>query len=150
VEIRSDVHPDGPLRGRVSRIAPAVDPATSTVKVTLEVENIDGRVRVGSFVRGRITTDVHEDVITVPKKALVAEAGMNYLFVVEADSVHKVPVTTGYNDDDYMEITSGIEEGDRVVTVGQGGLRPGSKIRDLAAPDTADVADAGSDSSSND
>jgi len=149
VEIRSDVDAGRPLDGRVSRIAPAVDPATSTVKVTLEVENATGSARVGSFVRGRIT----EDVITVPKKALVAEAGMNYLFVVEADSVQKVPVTTGYSDDDYMEITSGLDLGDRVVTVGQGGLRPGSKIRDLAAEtkkdadqDTADVADAGSDS----
>lgn len=156
VEIRSDVDADRPLDGRVSRIAPAVDPATSTVKVTLEVENATGSARVGSFVRGRITTDVHEDVITVPKKALVAEAGMNYLFVVEADSVQKVPVTTGYSDDDYMEITSGLDLGDRVVTVGQGGLRPGSKIRDLAAEtkkdadkDTADVADAGSDSAGN-
>jgi membrane fusion protein (multidrug efflux system) len=142
VEIRSDVAPDSPLVGRVSRIAPSVDPATSTVKITLEVEGTGNTVRVGSFIRGRITTNVHEDVVSVPKKALVPEAGVTYLFLAEADTVRRVPVATGYADDTHVEITSGIEEGNQIVTVGQGGLRTGSKIRDLTNETEAEVAAA--------
>jgi len=137
VELRSDVAPDTPLDGGVSRIAPSVDPATSTVKVTLEVKNTNGAARVGSFVRARITTDVVENAVAVPKKALVPEAGVTYLFLAEADTVRKVPVTTGYADDDYIEITHGLTLGEQVVTVGQGGLRPGSKIKPLS-PDPAE------------
>lgn len=131
VEMRSDVAPDAPLEGGVSRIAPSVDPATSTVKVTLEVKNPGDAARVGSFVRARITTDVVKNAVSVPKKALVPEAGVTYLFRAEADTVRKVPVTTGYADDDYIEITGGLSLGDTVVTVGQGGLRTGSKIQPL-------------------
>ena len=142
VEIRSDIDPDTPFPGTVDRIAPAVDPATSTVKVTLQVENPAETARVGSFVRARITTDVAQDVVAVPKRALVPEAGVNYLFVAEADSVRKVPVTTGYADDDYIEITEGVSIGDQVVTVGQGGLRQGTKIKDLAETNNASGKDA--------
>jgi RND family efflux transporter MFP subunit len=132
VEIRSDVDPARPFVGKVDRIAPSVDPATSTVKVTLGVANTEGSASVGSFVRARITTDVAEGVVAVPKRALVPEAGVTYLFVAESDTVRKVPVTTGYADDDLVEITDGLRLGQRVVTVGQGGLRHGSKIKDLA------------------
>lgn len=133
VEITSDVTPDRVLEGKVERISPAVDPATSTVKVTLQVDNAKGMARVGSFVRARITTDTHPGAIAVPKKALVAEAGMNYLYVAEGDSVLKTAVTTGYADDTFIEITQGINAGQSVVSVGQGGLRNGSKIKDLNA-----------------
>lgn len=133
VELRADVDPDVPLDGRVAMIAPVVDPATSTVKVTLRVDALAGAARVGSFVRARITTDVRESVVSVPKRALVAEAGATYLFVAEADTVRKVPVTTGYSDDTHIEIVDGVGTGEKIVSVGQGGLRTGSKIRDLEA-----------------
>jgi len=149
VEVRSDIDPDTPLAGVVDRVAPVVDPATSTVKVILRLSDELGKARVGSFARARITTDVHRDVVAIPKRALVPEAGANYLFVVEADTVRKVPVTTGYSDETLIEILDGIAPGERVVVVGQGGLRSGSKIRNLAerpaAGDkdrTAGVADA--------
>ena len=52
--------------------------------------------------------------------------------VAEGDSVRKVTVITGYADDDFIEITAGLTAGEKVVTIGQGGLRQGSKIKDLA------------------
>jgi membrane fusion protein, multidrug efflux system len=131
VDLFSDVDPSLRLRGVVERIAPAVDPATSTVKVTLRVDAAGGSTRVGTFVRAHITTDVHRGAVSVPKKALVPEAGVTYLFLAEADSVRKVPVTTGYADEDYVEIVSGVATGTKVVSVGQGGLREGSKIKVL-------------------
>jgi multidrug efflux system membrane fusion protein len=133
VDLFSDVDPSLRLTGVVGRIAPAVDPATSTVKVTLHVDAAGGPVRVGSFVRARITTDVRRGAVAVPKKSLVPEAGVTYLYLAEADTVRKIPVTTGYTDESFTEIVSGIAAGDRVVCVGQGGLRHGSKIRLLAA-----------------
>lgn len=147
VEVRPDVA-DAPLMGAVDRIAPAVDPATSTVKVTLRVDDAVAVSRVGSFVRARVTTDIHPECIAVPKRALVAEAGANYVFVAEADTVRRVAVVTGYTDEEFAEITDGIALGDRVVTVGQGGLRTGSLIKDLANPSPQGSMAAASDDSS--
>ena len=91
-----------------------------------------------------VTTDVHENTLAVPKKAMVPEAGATFLFVAESDTVRKVPVETGYADDRFIEILAGLDEGDTVVTVGQGGLRHGARIRDLAARSetTTEVASA--------
>jgi hypothetical protein len=52
--------------------------------------------------------------------------------------VRKVAVTTGYADDEFIEVLGGVALGDRVVEVGQGALRDGSKIRDLEAERAAD------------
>ena len=131
VNLFSDVDPSLRLTGVVERIAPAVDPATSTVKVTLHVDAANGKARVGTFVRAHITTDIHKGAVSVPKKALVPEAGVTYLFIAEADTVRKVPVTTGYQDESFVEIVSGVTSGTKVVAVGQGGLRDGSKIKPL-------------------
>jgi membrane fusion protein, multidrug efflux system len=131
VNLFSDVDPSLRLTGVVERIAPAVDPATSTVKVTLHVDAASGKARVGTFVRAHITTDIHKGAVSVPKKALVPEAGVTYLFIAEADTVRKVPVTTGYQDESFVEIVSGVTSGAKVVSVGQGGLRDGSKIKPL-------------------
>jgi len=131
VNLFSDVDPSLHLTGIVERIAPAVDPATSTVKVTLHVDTASGKARVGTFLRAHITTDVHKGAVAVPKKALVPEAGVTYLFIAEADTVRKVPVTTGYQDESFVEIVSGVTSGTKVVSVGQGGLRDGSKIKQL-------------------
>lgn len=149
VEIRADVDDEQVLAGRVHRISPVVDAATSTVKVTLEVRNPSGAARVGSFVRARITTDVRRDVVSVPRKALVAEAGASFVFVAEADTVRKVEVETGYASRERIEITRGVELEDRVVVVGQGGLRTGSHVEPIeespddtaARPDEPKVAE---------
>ncbi len=146
VDIRPDVQPEPALEGVVHRIAPVVDPGTATMKVTLRVEDPRGEGRVGSFVRARITTDVHENAIAVPKRSVVNEAGASFVFVAEADSVRKVAVELGYVDDDHVELLDGIDAGEVVVTVGQGGLRTGSRIRDLSQPEAAADSTGGADS----
>ena len=137
VEIRCDVDAGTAFESVLERIAPIVDAATSTVKVTLRVDDPAARDRTGSFVRARVTTDVHEQVVAVPRKALVSEAGATYLFVAEADSVRRVDVETGYTDGDWIEVLEGVEADDAVVVVGQGGLRDGSHIEEL--PDAASL-----------
>lgn len=140
VEVRCDVDPDAAFDSVLERIAPVVDAATSTVKVTLRVDDPAARDRSGSFVRARVTTDVHEQVVAVPRKALVSEAGATFLFVAEADSVRRVDVTTGYTDGDWIEVHEGVESGQTVVVVGQGGLRNGSRIEELPDAASGDAA----------
>jgi RND family efflux transporter MFP subunit len=139
VEVRCDVDEDTVFESVLERIAPVVDAATSTVKVTLRVDDPAARDRSGSFIRARVTTDVHQDVIAVPRKALVSEAGATFLFVAEADSVRRVDVETGYTDGDWIEVFAGVDDGQDVVIVGQGGLRNGSRIEQL--PDAAATPD---------
>ena len=120
-----------PLEATVERISPVVDPATSTVRLTLLLDDSVEGARVGGFVKVRITTDQHHDALAIPKIALVEDGALRSVFVAEADTVRKVEIETGLYDESHIEILEGLFEGDFVVTMGQGGLRTGSRIEAL-------------------
>lgn len=129
--ITPDANPNERLVGTVARISPIVDPQTGTVKVTVEVDDTQGEVRPGSFVRVDIVVDTHEKTLVVPKRSIVQDGTEVYAFVVIADSVNRVDVSLGYENSDKYEILKGLNLGDTVVTVGQGGLKDGSKVKIL-------------------
>lgn len=122
-----------PMPATIERISPVVDPATSTVRLTLLVNGDARAITVGGFVKVRITTDTQTDALSIPKLALVEEGGLRSVFIAQADSVRKVEIKTGLYDDSHIEVLDGLEAGDYVVTLGQGGLRDGSHIDVLNA-----------------
>jgi len=134
----------------IERVAPRVDPATGTVKVTLAVRGSHD-LRPGSFVQVEIVTDVHEQALVVPRSALVAEGRRWHLFRVgEGDRVQRIEIRRGFEEDDRVEILDAVEAdpplvaGDRVVVVGARALTDGSRV-DIAEPDerqAGDVQDA--------
>ncbi len=138
--INPDVNPDMRFTGEIMRIAPEVDQRTGTVKVTAETRA--GGIP-GSFVRVRIVTDTRPAALTVPRRSVVADAGERFVFVAEADTARKIEVSVGYEDEEYAEILSGIQQGDTVVVAGIGGVRTGTKIKILGRPqnDKEAVAD---------
>ena len=129
----------GELDATVERISPVVDPGTGTVQVTLRLP-ADAPARVGGFVKARLTTDRKHDVLAVPKLALVEEGGLRSVFVAAADTVRKVEVTTGLYDETHIEVTSGLQEGWTVVTLGRGGLRTGSHVEILPPSGLTELA----------
>ena len=118
---------------RIERIAPLVDAATGTVKVTLTVAGAEG-LRPGTFVRVEIVTDTHEHALVVPRTALVAEGRRWHLFRVGDDRhVERLEVERGYEEDDRVEIlfTRGevpLQAGDSVVHVGAAALTDGALV----------------------
>jgi RND family efflux transporter MFP subunit len=121
------------LEAVVERISPVVDPATSTVRLTLLLDETEAVARVGGFVKVRITTDEHHDALAIPKLALVEDGALRSVFVAAADTVRKVEIETGLYDETHVEVLEGLFEDDFVVTMGQGGLRTGSRIEALNA-----------------
>jgi membrane fusion protein, multidrug efflux system len=136
VFIRPDTDPDTQFEGQVLRVAPEVDERTGTVKVTAQTR---GGGIPGSFVRVKILTDTHRDVLAVPRRSVVTDSGDHYLFIAAADTVRKVGIDVGYEDETYTEIKKGISKGDTVVTAGVGGIREGSKVKLVRPGEAADT-----------
>ncbi|MDX1503531.1 MAG: efflux RND transporter periplasmic adaptor subunit [Thermoanaerobaculia bacterium] len=120
---------------RIERIAPAVDPASGTVKVTATVAE-PGALRPGAFVRVSIVTDTHEDALIVPRPALVAEGRSWYLYrVADGEVVEQLEVKLGFEEGDRVEIAEVVAggeplaAGDRVVTVGASALSDGARVK---------------------
>jgi len=140
VRIVPDARPSESHAGRVRLIAPAVDMRTGTVKVTVALDEGQDGLRPGAFVRAQIKTDTHARAMVIPKRALVSEGGETFVYRAVADSVVRVRIETGYADERMAEVVVGLGDGDRVVTVGQGAIRHGTKVRELVAARTDSTA----------
>lgn len=134
VDIRPDTGAEVHFEGEVLRIAPEVDARTGTVKVTAQTQA--GGVP-GSFVRVRILMDTHDNVLAIPRRSIVADAGDRFVFIAAADTVRKVQVGIGYEDETHAEVTHGLSGGDIVVTAGVGGIRDGTKVKVVRPDDVA-------------
>lgn len=142
-EFRS-IRPDQPVRllvsstgdqldGRIDLVNPLVDPASGTIKVTVEVRDYPSTTRPGDFVEVSIVTDRHEGSLLVPRVAVVTEQGQRSVYVVDGATAHQRPVTVGFEDDIHAEILSGLEPGDLVVVQGQRTLRDDQPVSVLDA-----------------
>lgn len=139
VTMSLDASPDVRFDARIRQIAPVVDPATGTVKVTLEVRNPPPQVRPGSFVTARVVRERRPGAVLLPKRAVVRELQQSYVFVAAGDgaamSAAKRAVTLGLEEDGRVQALSGLEPGERLVVAGQGSLSDGDAIRTLDAAD---------------
>jgi len=112
----------------VTRVSPIVDPQTGTFKITIEIRDEERRIKPGMFGRMSVVYDRHENVLQVPRSAIVEDRGNQTVFVVEDGKAVRRIVQTGYGSEGMVEITEGLEETDEVITVGQVGIKPDSAV----------------------
>jgi RND family efflux transporter MFP subunit len=125
--------PDRRFDAEVLRMSPVVDAATGTVKVTLEVE-AEGLLRPGMFARVFVETESREEALVIPKAALSLDSIGDTVYVADGEVAASRAVTLGFREGDYVEVLTGIEEGEQIVVVGQDGLAEGTPIRVMRAP----------------
>jgi membrane fusion protein (multidrug efflux system) len=124
-----DAQPGHVFSARVALVNPVVDHSNGTFKVTLEAPNPGGLLRPGSFARVRLKTGSFADALLLPRRGLLNEDGEQFVFVARGDTVVRARVSVGAVEGDQAQILAGLVAGDRVVTIGQGGLKPGARIK---------------------
>ncbi len=128
-DVEVDAFPGEKFTGRVARIAPVLDPATRTFPIEVEIPNPTFRLKPGMYARVGITTDERPDALVVPTNAVVDIGGQRGVFLAQADNVAAFrPVEIGIESEEYVEIRSGVAEGDRVVTTGAAALSDGDQF----------------------
>lgn len=105
--------------GKLISVGQVVNEQTRTFPVIYEVINPLQRLRDGMFVEITIDTSGNQNVLAVPKRAVVTEEGQTFVFVFDGgESFEKRPVALGTEGADFYEIKSGLKEGERVVIEG--------------------------------
>lgn len=129
VEIKSDIFPDETFRGTINRINPVVNPSSRTFEVEVKIPNPNEKLKPGMYVRAKILIGKTEGII-VNRSAALKQLGSTayYGFIVKDNTAKRVELTLGKEFDSLVEITSGLNEGDYLVTRGQGLLKDGSKV----------------------
>ena len=125
----------------VTRVSPIVDPETGTFKISIEISDEQRRIKPGMFGRISIVYDQHNDVLQIPRSAILEDSGATSVFVVEGDRAIRRSVTTGYSNSGMIEIMSGLADGDRVITVGHVGLKDDAVVAVINAAEDAQVSD---------
>jgi HlyD family secretion protein len=118
------------IAGKVSVVSPALDPNSTTVQVWVEAPNPGGKLKSGSTVGLRIVANTVKDALVVPAEAiLTATDGTTSVMVIGKDGhAHQTAVKTGIRDGHAVQILSGLDAGQQVVTVGAYSLPDGSKV----------------------
>jgi len=126
--------PDLELEGRLTWVAPFLDPETRTAEVRLELPNPDGRLKPEMFGSVRIAASPREDVLVVPDPALI-RSGRRTLAIVHLGDGNFEPreIQIGMESaEGWVEVQQGLEEGEEVVVSSQFLIDSESNLREAA------------------
>jgi membrane fusion protein (multidrug efflux system) len=124
-----DAVPGRDFRGEISLISPYVSADTATFAVRIRVTETQGLLRPGMFARVAIVYERKPDALQIPRTALLDSEGPPKVFVVKDGKAAERAVKLGLSNGAWIEVTDGLRDGEQVVVVGQGAVKPGAAVR---------------------
>ncbi len=122
--VEVDAFPGETFTGRIARVSPILDPATRTAQMEVEIPNRDFRLKPGMYAKVNLEIENRQNVLLVPKVALVDSEGQRGVYQPSADNRAAFKkVSVGIEDNAHAEILEGLAEGDVVISAGAGALR---------------------------
>lgn len=137
VRVFTDVYPNRAFEGKLTAMNPEIDPVTRNILLQGTLDNADGTLRPGMFVRVLLTFGEAEEVIRIPVTAVLNEPYGDSVFVViektDADggkslAVEQRFVRTGRKHGDFVAVSEGLKPGEKVVSAGVFKLRNGATV----------------------
>lgn len=137
-----DVHIEGtvaPVVGRIERVAPAAEPGTRSIGVTVEVPNAEETLRAGQYGVARVALVDAPECLTLPLDAVARSSGQDYVWVIENGTLMRRAVTVGRRDAvrGCVEAPNGLTEKTLVLAASFDSLREGTKATVSAPADAA-------------
>ena len=120
---------DATFTAQIRSVEQTANAQTKLYTVTLTVPADVSGLLSGMFADVTFRTNASENAVVVPTEAILTSGEEQYVFVVENDTAKYVPVTTGLTGNGITEITSGLQPGQQLVTVGQAYLSDGAPVR---------------------
>lgn len=113
--------------GEVQRISPVTTDGSRSIMIYIAVANADGALKGGMFAQGELTLEATQPVLSVPRPAIHEEAGMAFVYTLEDGKISRreVKLGSGVQDSPYVEVRSGLSEGERVIVTDIGDNKAG-------------------------
>jgi RND family efflux transporter MFP subunit len=122
-------YPGKTYTGTLVRTADAIDPASRTLLVEVDVDNRAGQLLPGSLAQVHFKTPATGPTFIVPSSALIfRREGLRLGLVVDGNKAHLVPVLIGEDDGATVQIVSGLNAGDKVIQDPPDSLIEGEKV----------------------
>ena len=127
---------DGPysIKGKLDYISPQVDASSGTLALRGVFPNTDGKLLPGLFVRVQVPTEREDEVMVIPRQAVLENQGKSFVYVIAQDSrARMVPVATGPAvGSDRIAVISGITPESLVIYDGMAHIRQGMAVTNTA------------------
>lgn len=124
----------------------------STLRVfncKIKMENSNKELLPGEYAKVNFSnTENNNKVITIPVSSLAGSEGDYYVFINDNGVASKVAVDIGDADENNLEITSGVKEGDEIICTNMSSLKDGCKIDVISTSDDTSIQDADKNSES--
>lgn len=118
------------FEGRVSRVAPSLSVTTRTTEVVVEVPNPDRQLRPGMSADVTLTAREDANALAIPMEAVFYQQGHSFVYRIEEGMAYLTPIEVGIEEREYVQVTHGLEDGDRVVIKGQYLLKDAHPVDD--------------------
>jgi multidrug efflux pump subunit AcrA (membrane-fusion protein) len=118
----------------VDEVSPVLDPLSRTLRIRLRFLNgsagVDPRIKAGMFATVSLVTNTRRDVPVIPRGAVINTYGSWIIFVVDSQNrASRKELTLGIENENFIEVLGGLEEGELVVSAGQNFLSDGDLVR---------------------
>ncbi|MDR3337555.1 MAG: efflux RND transporter periplasmic adaptor subunit [Treponema sp.] len=114
----------------VEEVSPVLDPASRTLRIRLRFNERDERIRAGMFSTVSLVTNTRRDIPVIPRSAIINTYGSWIVFIADDNNIaRRKVITLGIENETSIEVLSGVEVGDRIVTAGQNFLSDGDLVR---------------------
>jgi membrane fusion protein (multidrug efflux system) len=117
------------FQGEVYAVEPRVDATTRTLKLRAVADNSKGLLLPGQFVKVNLVLSTMEEAILVPTEAVVPEQNGKKVFLKREGKVVEQKIETGLRTDRHLEVLSGLQPGDTVLTTGILQMRTGMPVQ---------------------
>ncbi len=128
-EVRAEAYPDRVFIGTVTRVVQALDRATRTMKVEIDLPNLNHTLKGGMFARVEVLVDKHPNAIQIPLDALSRLEDLQYVYIVRDGKAHQVPVSVGSRVENRIEVTKGLNGDEQVIVSGKDLVHEGTPVQ---------------------
>jgi membrane fusion protein (multidrug efflux system) len=127
-EVRAEAYPDQVFEGTVTRVVHALNRATRTMTVEIDLPNKDRRLKGGMFARVEAVVGTHPKAVQIPIDAVSRLEDMQYVYVVQDGKAQRVNVEIGARDENRVEITKGLAGNEQIVVSGKDLVHDGTPV----------------------
>lgn len=128
-ELRAEAYPDHVFEGTVTRIVQALNRATRTMTVEVDLPNGDRRLKGGMFARVEVLVGTHRQALQIPIDAVSRLEETQYVYVVRDGKARRVEVEVGARSGNRIEITKGLTGNESVIVSGKDLVHDGRPVQ---------------------
>jgi len=122
-----------PFSATITRIAGTVNPRTRTMRAEADVENADNRLTAGMYATVVVNLESKQQAMMIPSKAIRAEGADTLVLVVDNGIAKSKPVSLGYDDGIWVEVLSGLDGSEAIITATSGAVTVGMAVASVKA-----------------